>query len=356
MADIEKRNGKHGVGYRVQVRMRGYNLSRTFHDRRAAERWRDQTEDAIKNGTFEQVMAEQAAAQQTLEMMVERYVALPSRSHQKTRHASDALLYNWVVVLDDYAAIKVKVDGIGRIGSITVSAVTTAMVQAELDKMVKRGNKAGTVNRRRNALHAFYQWCIKVGVVEVNPVTRTDKLKEPRGRVRWLSDDERVALFAACKASHCPYLYCLVVVACYSGMRQGELTRLEWSDVDLTTGQATVQISKNGERRATSILGPALQALKEWRTSGVVSIGRKRVFPGFPRHSWERAMKDAQVTDFHFHDLRHTCASYLAQMGASNRELMECLGHKTLQMVARYSHLAPSHMLGLVGRMTERFR
>ncbi len=115
----------------------------------------------------------------------------------------------------------------------------------------------------------------------------------------------------------------------------------------MATGQATVQFSKNGDRRATSILGPALDALREWRRASVRAIGHRRLFPDrFPREHWERAMKAAGVSDFRFHDLRHTGASYLAQCGASTRELMEYLGHRTLQVVARYTHLAPSHSWG----------
>ena len=69
------------------------------------------------------------------------------------------------------------------------------------------------------------------------------------------------------------------------------------------------------------------------------------------REAWEYAVKRADVTDFHFHDLRHTFASYLAMNGASLLEIAEVLGHKTLAMVKRYAHLSEAHTGGVVERM-----
>ena len=69
------------------------------------------------------------------------------------------------------------------------------------------------------------------------------------------------------------------------------------------------------------------------------------------REAWESAVKRADVTDFRFHDLRHTFASYLAMNGASLLEIAEVLGHKTLAMVKRYAHLSEAHTRGVVERM-----
>ena len=61
------------------------------------------------------------------------------------------------------------------------------------------------------------------------------------------------------------------------------------------------------------------------------------------RTSWEKALKAAEINDFRFHDLRHSCASYLAMDGATLLEIADVLGHKTLAMVKRYSHLSSDH-------------
>ncbi len=69
------------------------------------------------------------------------------------------------------------------------------------------------------------------------------------------------------------------------------------------------------------------------------------------RKAWYNAVETAKLTDFRFHDLRHSTASYLAMNGASLVEIADVLGHKTLQMVKRYAHLSESHVKGLLERV-----
>ena len=73
------------------------------------------------------------------------------------------------------------------------------------------------------------------------------------------------------------------------------------------------------------------------------------------RPAWERVLKESKIEDFKFHDLRHSAASYLAMSGASLAEIAEVLGHKTLQMVKRYSHLSEQHTAGVVEKMNKKF-
>jgi integrase len=67
--------------------------------------------------------------------------------------------------------------------------------------------------------------------------------------------------------------------------------------------------------------------------------------------AWTTALRRAEINNFRFHDLRHTCASYLAMSGASLLEIADVLGHKTLQMVQRYAHLTEQHTQSIVERM-----
>jgi integrase len=66
-------------------------------------------------------------------------------------------------------------------------------------------------------------------------------------------------------------------------------------------------------------------------------------------------LKKAKIENFRFHDLRHSAASYLAMSGASLAEIAEILGHKTLSMVKRYSHLSDSHKHSVIDRMNKKF-
>ena len=112
----------------------------------------------------------------------------------------------------------------------------------------------------------------------------------------------------------------------------------------------------NGERRALPLGEQPLALLRE--RAKVRRIDSDWVFPGrLPgqpaqfRHAWETALQTACIEDFRWHDLRHSAASYLAMNGASHQEIAAILGHRTLAMVKRYSHLSESHVAGVVGRM-----
>ena len=94
-------------------------------------------------------------------------------------------------------------------------------------------------------------------------MSKVRKPKEPRGRVRFLTEDERERLFAACKVSRSRYLYLIVVLAISTGARRGELLSLRWPDVDLKRNTLTFHETKNGERRAVPCTGHALDLLKQ---------------------------------------------------------------------------------------------
>ncbi len=159
------------------------------------------------------------------------------------------------------------------------------------------------------------------GWITENPAEPVKPPKEPRGRMRFLSDDERVRLLEACRAHHNPTLYPLVVVAVSTGARLGEILQLRWRDIDLQRGLATVHHTKNGERRSLSLQGLALQVLRDLlplrRLVGDYVFCGRRGKTDFPRRAWLAALAEAKVEDFRFHDLRHTCASYLAMSGAT---------------------------------------
>jgi integrase len=131
-----------------------------------------------------------------------------------------------------------------------------------------------------------------------------------------LSDAERERLLEICRQSRDARLYPLVVLAIATGARQAELIGLRWSDVDLQRRSAILHKTKNGERRSLPLTGLALKLLRELEASR--RPGSDHVFPGrrrkpaFPRRAWEVAAAAAGLEDFRFHDLRHSCASYLA--------------------------------------------
>ncbi|HXM71128.1 MAG TPA: site-specific integrase, partial [Thermoanaerobaculia bacterium] len=163
-----------------------------------------------------------------------------------------------------------------------------------------------------------------------------------------------------------PRIFLLVLLALATGARQTELMRLTWPDVDLANGFLRIRKTKNRDPKTCPVRGQALEALRDWARTGVRTLGSDYVFgdpgatysqagPLFPRKRWEAVRDAAHLKDFRFHDLRHTTGSYLAMSGATEREIMEVLGHRTAVMARRYSHLSTQHVAGVVERMVNRF-
>ena len=131
---------------------------------------------------------------------------------------------------------------------------------------------------------------------------------------------------------------------------------LRWSDVDLQRRMLTFQQTKNGETRSVPLTGNGLAVLTQHAkvrrlSTSLVFPDRTGTRPLGIRGAFDNAVERAGIVDFHFHDLRHSFASYLAMNGASLLEIAEVLGHKTLAMVKRYAHLSEAHTRGVVERM-----
>ena len=256
-----------------------------------------------------------------------------------------------------------------QLGPYALADVTPALIIQYRDKLATEPTKPkspgqapryrspSTVVRYLATLsHAFtvamkeWQW------LDDNPMRKVSKPKEPRGRIRFLADDERERLLKACRESGNPDLYLVVVLALSTGARSMEIMALRWSQVDLGRHVITLHETKNGEVRALPLVGHAYELMQG--RSKVRRIDTDLVFPGRNpqkpielRAAWEAALKRAAIMDFRFHDLRHTCASYLAMNGATLAEIAEVLGHKTLQMVKRYAHLSHAHTSRVVESM-----
>lgn len=163
---------------------------------------------------------------------------------------------------------------------------------------------------------------------------------------RFLSPTEQKALLEACRASHWDRLYLLVLLALTTGARRGELLKLTWEDLDFTNKVARLDTTKNSEPRLLPLLSPVIEELMRFRETSDHLIFPSTVDPYTPfdfKKAWQRALRDADLSDLRFHDLRHTAAS---NMVSNNRTLFETgtlLGHKQSSTTMRYAHLAHHH-------------
>src|SRR5262249_22925705 len=160
--------------------------------------------------------------------------------------------------------------------------------------------------------------------------------KEAEGRLRWLEPDEEARLLAACRASRNLLLADIVTVALETGLRAGELLGLTWDRIDLSRGVIRLEITKSGRRREIPMRQSVYEILaarpgpRQGRVWNLWNI----------RTAFVSAVKKANLVNFHFHDLRHSFASWFMMRGGSLQALKEILGHTDLKMTLRYAHLA----------------
>jgi integrase len=183
--------------------------------------------------------------------------------------------------------------------------------------------------------------------IEKNPVSDIDAPPVSPGRIRWLSPDERKRLLAACDKSGNPDLALVVRIALASGARQAEILYLRWPMLDLSRECAFLPTSKTGEPRVLPLPGEVANALRA--RAKVRRLGSDLVFPSpddpaRPRNvwqAWDVARKLAKLPDFRFHDLRHSAATEMLCAGVDSRIVATVLGHRSLNMMRRYAHVAP---------------
>lgn len=173
-----------------------------------------------------------------------------------------------------------------------------------------------------------------------------------------MSDDERNRLLQAAKEVNCSFLYPIIILALSTGMRKAEMMNLHWKHINFNNEKITLHETKNGEMRVVPLTGFAHTVMKEMMEKRPTGIDL--VFPGTNpkvpidiRYPWEQAIKKTNIEDFRFHDLRHSCASYLLMNGVPLPVIAEILGHKTYQMVKRYAHLSDDHKLKAIAGMNK---
>jgi integrase len=214
-----------------------------------------------------------------------------------------------------------------------------------------------TINRYAASLGAVLTWAVKKRITPRgwdNPCRRIERRPENNEVVRFLSEAERVALLEACKSARWPKLYLFVLLALTTGGRRGELQRLRWSDVDLDRRICSIPTTKNGDPRVLPLTTSVVDVLRAHSESSQALVFASRLRPDKPYNyvsEWKKALGIAKVKNFRFHDLRHTCASYLAQSGATLLEIGDVLGHRQVSVTKRYSHLATNHKSNLIDRV-----
>ncbi len=207
----------------------------------------------------------------------------------------------------------------------------------------KEPRAIATVNRYLATFKSVFLLGIENEKLDRNPFRKVKLQKENNARVRFLMEEEEARLLKIIPRA----FQANVLVALHTGIRFSEQTRLKWDDLDLKQKILTVRNSKPGDPRHIPLNAVALEMLKEippmincpfvfYTEEGA----QRRELP----RQWEDWLKQAQIENFHWHDLRHTFASRLVMRGVDLYTVKELLGHHSIEMTQRYAHLAPDYL------------
>jgi len=263
-------------------------------------------------------------------------------------------------------------------GNSELSAITPA----EVERYVawRSGKvKDGTIKRETGILMAAFNHAIKKhGWKVANPCTSADLPSDPRGRVRYLTHPEASRLIQAARHpimtggrplgvfNKSPVLADFIELALNTGCRKQELLGLKWSDVDLSTRLLRLAHTKAGRWQTVPINEEARKViLRRMRRRNEVcpespyvffhEVQRGNARKGGRVHdlkkSFKAACKQAEISDFRIHDLRHTFASWLVMEGVSLFKVSKLLRHETVAMTERYAHLSPDHLHDAIERV-----
>ena len=254
----------------------------------------------------------------------------------KRSHEQDLHMLRW---LDSY------------LGHLSINDITLYVIdgirQARLE-----GRSRSTVNRYLSVIRAIllkardeWQW--------LDTVPKVKLYKEPQGRVRFLTQPETQALLQ--ELSGFPYLQDMVIFTLSTGLRHANVLELEWSKVSLEKSHMWVSAtaSKNGKPISVPLNQQALQVLYRQVGKHPTRVFTNKGNTVYSANSgvWTRALERAAITDFRWHDLRHTWASNHVMAGTPINELQQLGGWSSLRMVERYAHLSSEHLAKAASRL-----
>lgn len=230
-------------------------------------------------------------------------------------------------------------------GDVPLNFITLEKIEACRDSL-RATTKDSTVNLAMTRLAMMFNLAVKWGLIDKSPTAALKALKVRPSRLKHLSTEEQRRLLAFLG----PGLFQdLVLVALRTGMRRGELLGLKVRDVDFGRSQLALWQTKNNTPRHIPLIPDAAETLERCCAGkeplDYVFSYRTGLRKGRPLNhfdgTWAKAMKACNLVDFRFHDLRHTFASDLVMSGAAMTAVSELLGHSTLAMTQRYTHLSP---------------
>ena len=341
MATFRKRSGS----WQALVKKKGFGqIGRTFDTKADAEDWAKVTEAEMTRGIF---VTRKESENTTLSEALDRYISeiLPHKKQLQRETNRANALKRWPISKRSLAQIQGK------------------DIAAFRDERVKSGGSPNTVRLDLALLSHLFTIAVKEWGMSglVNPVMQIRKAKLPQGRDRRLLPEE---LYRILSVSESPVLADLVRFAIETGMRRGELAGISWDMVDLKKRTVTLPETKNGEKRIVPLSTEAVRILsglvrridgKVWGVAPdsitqafIRAVSRARA--AYEKECEEKGTKPDPtfLVDLTFHDLRHEATSRFFEKGLNPMQVAAITGHKTLQMLKRYTHLKAEDLAELL--------
>lgn len=328
--------------WKAVIRKQGWPTSaKTFRTKRDAEDWARRTEDEMVRGVF----IERAPSERmTFGVALDRYLAEVTPTKKESTQRAERL-----------KAVSLRL----FFGRYSLAAVNADLVARYRDYRLGEGKKPNTVRLELAlASHLFTtvirEW--RIGLVQ-NPVANIRKPSVGEGRDRRLSKDEERRLRKAVATHSNPMLRWIFDLALETGMRSAEITGLTKGQVDLQRRIVRLSKTKNDSARTVPLTRHATEVLASAVANPVRPKDTDLVFFGEPgrdgrrrpynfNKAWLGVKAELGVSDLRFHDLRHEAVSRLVEGGLSDQEVAAISGHKSMQMLKRYTHLRAEDLVG----------
>ncbi|WP_434033349.1 tyrosine-type recombinase/integrase [Cupriavidus sp. a3] len=333
--------------WKAVIRKIGWpTTAKTFRTKRDAEDWARRTEDEMVRGVY---LSRAPSEKLTVSAALKRYLGEVSITKKPTTQRSERFTSQH---LDAF------------FGKYSMAAVSADLVARYRDERLGAGKSNNTVRIELAMLGHLFRTAIQewgIGLT-FNPVANIRKPSPGPGRNRRLSADEQKLLFAAVESHSNPMLGWIVHLAVETGMRSSEITGLRRSQVDLRRRVVTLVDTKNGTARVVPLTRAATEVLQHAIDNPVRPIDTDLIFFGEPGRGgrrapyvfqklWAQITADIGLGDLHFHDLRHEAVSRLVEAGLSDQEVAAISGHKSMQMLKRYTHLRAEDLVAKMDRL-----
>jgi integrase len=251
-----------------------------------------------------------------------------------------------------------------KMGQYSLAALSSKLIAEFRDSRLAEGKANSTVRLELALLSHMYTIAIKewnVGLV-ANPVLNIRKPSPGQGRNRRLNGDEEIRLLKACDEHSNPFLGWIVRIALYTSMRKSEITSLTREQINLEKRTIFLPDTKNGSVRTVPLTNKAYLAVKEALSHPIRPIDTNLIFCGEPGRDgqrrpyvinrvWPQALERAEISGLRFHDLRHEATSRFVEAGLSDQEVASITGHKSMQMLRRYTHLRTEDLVSKISQI-----